>query len=60
MEGKHAWLVDAVYRTELHWEAREDRGFRGLEEEEIDPEGAMSRDRLVIGLGEKGAPRKRK
>jgi len=39
MEGRHAWLVDAVYRTELHWEAREDRRFGGHEEGEIDPEG---------------------
>jgi len=39
MEGRHAWLVDAVHRTELHWEAREDMRFGGLEEGEIDPEG---------------------
>jgi len=39
MEGRHAWLVVAVHRTELHWEAREDRRFGGLKEGEIDPEG---------------------
>jgi len=46
-EGRHAWLVDAVHRTELHWEAREDRRFGGLEEGEIDPEG---RKRVVTDL----------
>ena len=39
MDGRHAWLVDAVHRKELHWEARENRRFGGLEEGEIDPEG---------------------
>jgi len=39
MEVRHAWLVDAVHKTELNWEAREDRRFGGLKEGEIDPEG---------------------
>jgi len=38
-KGRHAWLVDAVHRTELQWEAREDRKFGGHEQGVIDPEG---------------------